>query len=101
MLFKSDSINEDVTLGALVMLAFHCILSCAPISRPSVMGSILETLTIGLTETNGPDGTDCSVLALLRWMVCRSKEGGYTQNILPMGNKTKNSVPSAVLKAMT
>lgn len=48
MLFKPGSINEDVTLGALVMFSFsfHCVLSGAQSNRPPLMGPILETLTI-------------------------------------------------------
>lgn len=45
MLFKTDSINEDVTLGALVMFSFsfHCVLSGALNNGPPLTGSLLET----------------------------------------------------------
>jgi len=61
MLFKTDSINEDVTLGALVMFSFssHCALSSAPNNWPPPVGPILETLTIDLSDTTGTDATGC------------------------------------------
>lgn len=63
MLFKTDSINEDVTLGATVMFSFslHCVLGGAPNDRPPLTGPILETLTIDLSDTTGTDATGCSL----------------------------------------
>lgn len=63
MLFKTDSINEDVTLGALAMFSFsfRCILSGAPNNWPPLTGSLLETLTRGLSDTTGTNVTGCLV----------------------------------------
>lgn len=70
MLFKTDSINEDVTLGALVMFSFsfHCVPSSAPNNRPPLLGSILETLTIDLSDTTGTDVTACLLSYALSWV---------------------------------
>lgn len=58
MLFKTDSINDDGTPGALVMSSFS--FHCAPTNRPPPVGPILEILTIDLSDTTGTDATGCS-----------------------------------------
>lgn len=59
MLFKTDSINEDVTLGTPVPSNFHCLLIGAANNRPPLMGPILETLTRGLSDITGTNATGC------------------------------------------
>lgn len=63
LLFKTESVNEDVTLGALVMFSFsfHCVLSGASRNRPPPTGPILEILTIDLRDTTGTEATGCSL----------------------------------------
>lgn len=72
MLFKPGSINEDVTLGALVMFSFssHHVLSSGPSNRPPLTGPILETLTTDLSDATGPEATGC----LSSYACCTSGE---------------------------
>lgn len=61
MLFRTDSINEDVTPGAPAVspFNFHCLLTGAANNRPPPTGPILETLTTGLSDITGTDATGC------------------------------------------
>lgn len=61
MLFRRESINEDMTLGAPAMFCFssHCLLSGAPDNGPPVTDPILETLTTDLGGATGTGKAGC------------------------------------------
>lgn len=84
MLFKTDSINEDVTLGALVMFSFSChrVPSGAP-NRPPPLGPTLETLTIDPSGTTGTDATGCW-LSYARFILGESPAGLSSEASLRM-----------------
>lgn len=104
MLFKTDSVNEDVTLGALLMFSwsFHRVLSGGPNNRPPLTGPSLETLTTDLSDaTEGTEATGC-LLSYARFTSGESYVGlrvgsGRLAHVLSTGNtKGEFSAPCSI-----
>lgn len=97
MLFRRESINEDVTPGAPAMFSFssHWMLSGAPDSGPPVRDPILEALTMDLGGATGTGKAGC----LLSYACFASGESyvalgrglfsGCSSHILPTGNQSE------------